>query len=81
MPSYFEANQRMLLFMTWLLPSAAGALSNVLQEVELPILDSRACGELLKKLNVPPVHNTVLCAGFPDGGKDACKVGIKWTEL
>ncbi|XP_072856002.2 ovochymase-1 [Pogona vitticeps] len=57
----------------WGKVSEADALSNVLQEVELPILDSGTCRELLKELNVATRCNNVLCAGFPDGGKDACK--------
>lgn len=56
------------------LPSAAGELSNVLQEVELPIIDRGTCSALLKQMNLPPVASSMLCAGFPDGGQDACKV-------
>ncbi|XP_008108629.2 ovochymase-1 isoform X1 [Anolis carolinensis] len=50
-----------------------GVLSDVLQEVELPIIDSKTCSELLKTLNLPPIRSNMLCAGFPDGGKDACQ--------
>uniref|UniRef100_A0A670YD49 Ovochymase 1 n=1 Tax=Pseudonaja textilis TaxID=8673 RepID=A0A670YD49_PSETE len=45
----------------------------VLSEVELPIIDSITCSELLKTLNLPPGQRSMLCAGFPDGGRDACK--------
>ncbi|KAM6436431.1 LOW QUALITY PROTEIN: ovochymase-1 [Liasis olivaceus] len=54
-----------------------GSLSNVLQEVELPILDSITCSELLKALNLSPVQRWMLCAGFPHGGRDACKPYFK----
>ncbi|XP_060550808.1 ovochymase-1 [Pantherophis guttatus] len=57
----------------WGKTSEAGSLSNVLQEVELPIIDSITCSELLKTLNLPPGQRSMLCAGFPDGGRDACK--------
>uniref|UniRef100_A0A8C3XQ86 Ovochymase-1 n=1 Tax=Chelydra serpentina TaxID=8475 RepID=A0A8C3XQ86_CHESE len=57
----------------WGRVSEAGELSNVLQEVELPIIDRGTCSDLLKQMNLPPVASSMLCAGFPDGGKDACK--------
>ncbi|XP_013932022.1 PREDICTED: ovochymase-1 [Thamnophis sirtalis] len=57
----------------WGKTSEDGPLSNVLQEVELPIIDSITCSEVLKTLNLPPGQSSMLCAGFPDGGRDACK--------
>nr|XP_009678327.1 PREDICTED: ovochymase-1 [Struthio camelus australis] len=52
----------------------AGELAPVLQEVELPIIDGETCGALLREMNLPPPsQGFMLCAGFPDGGKDACK--------
>ncbi|XP_026548840.1 ovochymase-1 [Notechis scutatus] len=57
----------------WGKTSEAGSLSSILQEVELPIIDSITCSELLKTLNLPPGQRSMLCAGFPDGGRDACK--------
>ncbi|XP_032076999.1 ovochymase-1 [Thamnophis elegans] len=57
----------------WGKTSEDGPLSNVLQEVELPIIDSITCSEVLKTLNLPPGQRSMLCAGFPDGGRDACK--------
>ncbi|KAM7127260.1 LOW QUALITY PROTEIN: ovochymase-1 [Ciconia maguari] len=49
---------------------AAGALAPVLQEVELPLIDSSV---LLRSVNQPLVGGSVLCTGFPDGGRAACK--------
>ncbi|XP_070612522.1 ovochymase-1 isoform X1 [Erythrolamprus reginae] len=57
----------------WGKTSEAGSLSNILQEVELPIIDSITCNKLLKTLKLPPGQKSMLCAGFPDGGRDACK--------
>ncbi|XP_062457605.1 ovochymase-1 [Rhea pennata] len=52
----------------------AGEPAPVLQEVELPLIDSETCGALLREMNLPPLQqSSMLCAGFPDGGKDACK--------
>ncbi|KAH0617053.1 hypothetical protein JD844_028657 [Phrynosoma platyrhinos] len=50
-----------------------GSVSDVLQEVELPIIDDKTCNELLETLNLPSIQNNMLCAGFPDGGRDACQ--------
>ncbi|XP_077197076.1 ovochymase-1 [Paroedura picta] len=57
----------------WGKVSEDGALSNILQEVALPILGSRFCSELLEALDLPPMGSSLLCAGFPDGRKDACQ--------
>uniref|UniRef100_A0A8D0B0R0 Ovochymase 2 n=1 Tax=Salvator merianae TaxID=96440 RepID=A0A8D0B0R0_SALMN len=50
-----------------------GVLPEVLHEVELPILDHRECSRVLSTLKKPVEGHTVMCAGFPDGGKDACQ--------
>uniref|UniRef100_A0A8B9QDF9 Ovochymase-2 n=1 Tax=Apteryx owenii TaxID=8824 RepID=A0A8B9QDF9_APTOW len=47
----------------------------VLQEVELPLINSETCSALLREMNLPPPQqSSMLCAGFPDGGKDTCKL-------
>ncbi|XP_024304737.1 ovochymase-1 isoform X7 [Homo sapiens] len=53
--------------------SKTSEYSNVLQEMELPIMDDRACNTVLKSMNLPPLGRTMLCAGFPDWGMDACQ--------
>ncbi|KAJ7344489.1 hypothetical protein JRQ81_000439 [Phrynocephalus forsythii] len=50
-----------------------GMLPEVLHEVELPILDHNECSRVLSTLKKPIRGDTVMCAGFPDGGKDACQ--------
>lgn len=55
-------------------PTGAGALAPVLQEVEVPLIESLTCSALLRAMDLPPVQGSMLCAGFPDGGRDACKV-------
>lgn len=52
-----------------------GILPGVLYEVELPILDQTECSRALSTLKKPVRGDTLMCAGFPDGGKDACQVG------
>uniref|UniRef100_G1N135 Ovochymase 2 n=1 Tax=Meleagris gallopavo TaxID=9103 RepID=G1N135_MELGA len=50
-----------------------GVLPQVLYEVNLPILNSMECSRALSTLKKPIQCDTGLCAGFPDGGKDACQ--------
>ncbi|XP_062382940.1 serine protease hepsin-like [Sardina pilchardus] len=66
-----------------------GSLSNVLQEVEVPVVGNEQCADLLQSL-LPPITEDMMCAGLPDGGKDSCQgdsggplvmaVGIKWVQ-
>ncbi|NXX41269.1 OVCH2 protein, partial [Tricholaema leucomelas] len=53
--------------------SENGILPQVLHEVNLPILNSKACSRALSTLKNPIQGDTIMCAGFPDGGKDACQ--------
>ncbi|KFP97505.1 Ovochymase-2, partial [Leptosomus discolor] len=50
-----------------------GLLPQVLYEVNLPILSSKECSRALSTLKKPIQGDTIMCAGFPDGGKDACQ--------
>uniref|UniRef100_H3AL84 Ovochymase 2 n=1 Tax=Latimeria chalumnae TaxID=7897 RepID=H3AL84_LATCH len=50
-----------------------GEQSAVLQEVELPIVESKMCTSLLSVIMNQIKGEALLCAGFPDGGKDACQ--------
>ncbi|NWW89502.1 OVCH2 protein, partial [Rhynochetos jubatus] len=50
-----------------------GVLPQVLYEVNLPILNSKECSRALSTLKRPIQGDTIMCAGFPDGGKDACQ--------
>ncbi|XP_069807122.1 ovochymase-1 [Dendropsophus ebraccatus] len=51
----------------------SGEMSPILQEVTLPILDDETCRLALASIGLPAFHKSMLCAGFPDGGKDACQ--------
>ncbi|NWI69691.1 OVCH2 protein, partial [Todus mexicanus] len=50
-----------------------GILPQVLYEVNLPILNRKECSRALSTLRKPIQGDTIMCAGFPDGGKDACQ--------
>ncbi|XP_015268234.1 PREDICTED: ovochymase-2, partial [Gekko japonicus] len=50
-----------------------GILPQILHEVELPILDQDECSRALSTLKKPVRGDTLMCAGFPNGGKDACQ--------
>ncbi|KAK9409989.1 ovochymase-2-like [Crotalus adamanteus] len=50
-----------------------GILPDILHEVRLPILDQTQCSGILSALRRPIRSYTIMCAGFPDGGKDACQ--------
>ncbi|CAM9970332.1 unnamed protein product [Bubo scandiacus] len=54
---------------------AAGVLAPILQEMELPLIDSQTCSTLLRGMNLLlrgmnllPVWRSMLCPGFPDSG-------------
>nr|XP_027323621.1 ovochymase-2 isoform X4 [Anas platyrhynchos] len=55
------------------LPDPDGVLPQVLYEVNLPILNRKECSRALSSLKKPIQGDTIMCAGFPDGGKDACQ--------
>ncbi|KAM8971861.1 ovochymase-1 [Pelodytes ibericus] len=57
----------------WGRVSEDGGLSTILQEVKLPVIDNVTCSSVLASMGLPTLHDTMLCAGFPDGGKDACQ--------
>ncbi|NXB48439.1 OVCH2 protein, partial [Leucopsar rothschildi] len=50
-----------------------GLIPQVLHEVKLPILNSRECPRALSTLKKPIQGDTIMCAGFPDGGRDTCQ--------
>ncbi|XP_073400351.1 ovochymase-1 isoform X3 [Dendrobates tinctorius] len=52
---------------------SGGEPANILQEVSLPILDDETCRSALVTMGLPALHESMLCAGFPDGSRDACQ--------
>ncbi|XP_078712377.1 ovochymase-2-like [Lampetra fluviatilis] len=50
-----------------------GQMPSILQEVSLPLLDPELCARVLAGMHLPAMDRTMLCAGFPNGGRDACQ--------
>lgn len=48
--------------------------SDVLMEVQLPIVSPSKCKEAYRAYNQISIDDSVLCAGPESGGKDACRV-------
>ncbi|CAN7939243.1 unnamed protein product, partial [Ixodes hexagonus] len=66
-PAGFQP-QGLALVSGWGYLSENGPTADVLQVVELPLVNLTRCKELNRFL----VEDTNLCAGFAEGGKDAC---------
>ncbi|XP_072030807.1 ovochymase-like [Amphiura filiformis] len=54
----------------WGAISEGGPTSDDLLEVEVPIVDKETCSEIY---DPEPITDNMLCAGFPEGGKDSCQ--------
>ncbi|KAG9475796.1 hypothetical protein GDO78_003941, partial [Eleutherodactylus coqui] len=50
-----------------------GKLPTNLQQVALPLIDKERCLRILNTVDSQLGFDTVVCAGFPEGGKDACQ--------
>ncbi|MDX2271943.1 MAG: serine protease [Cyanobacteriota bacterium] len=54
----------------WGAISETGDGSDILQEVEVPVVSNAVCNS--PESYAGAVKNDMICAGFPEGGKDAC---------
>jgi Trypsin len=45
----------------------------VINEVDVPVVGRKVCNSWLEENNVN-VTDTMICAGLPEGGRDACQV-------
>ncbi|XP_058842223.1 ovochymase-2-like [Acipenser ruthenus] len=50
-----------------------GDVSEILQEVDLPLISPQQCNKVLTTLKIASMDETMVCAGFPEGGRDACQ--------
>ncbi|RXM36239.1 Ovochymase-2 [Acipenser ruthenus] len=50
-----------------------GEVSEILQEVDLPLISAQQCDKVLTTLKLASMDETMTCAGFPEGGRDACQ--------
>ncbi|XP_068129819.1 ovochymase-1 [Hyperolius riggenbachi] len=53
--------------------SESGEMPIILQEVSLPIIEDNICNSALQNLSLEELHETMVCAGYPEGGKDTCQ--------
>uniref|UniRef100_H2YWA7 Peptidase S1 domain-containing protein n=1 Tax=Ciona savignyi TaxID=51511 RepID=H2YWA7_CIOSA len=53
--------------------SEGGALTTTLQEVGLPIVSQQACVGAYQTHSKPVNWNSMFCAGYSEGGRDACQ--------
>lgn len=51
-----------------------GPASNILLEVQLPVINNEQCKQAYSKFKTAEIDNRVLCAAYRQGGKDACQV-------
>ena len=49
--------------------SSGGSLANQLMQVEVPIVSQSSC----KRAYGSSIHNSMVCAGLREGGKDSCQ--------
>lgn len=63
----------------WGATKQGSGASHIIQEVYVPIMSNEEC----KKTGYGEkrITQNMMCAGYPDGGKDSCQVRIqKWSE-
>lgn len=51
-----------------------GETSNVLREIQVPVVTEQKCKEAFKSFRNVAIDNRVICAGYAKGGKDTCQV-------
>ncbi|KAK7072254.1 hypothetical protein SK128_014832 [Halocaridina rubra] len=54
----------------WGTTSEGGSSPDILRTVDLPVVDDTTCREIN---GVDEVADSMICAGFPEGGKDTCQ--------
>ncbi|XP_014678771.1 PREDICTED: vitellin-degrading protease-like [Priapulus caudatus] len=52
----------------------SGYISNILQAVQVPVITNALCR---KQYGSSSITDDMLCAGYPEGGKDACQDRLK----
>merc|ERR1712025_669954 len=54
----------------WGTTSEGGSLGRVLQKVDVPVVSDDDCRDAYGSSSV---YDSMICAGFPQGGKDSCQ--------
>lgn len=57
---------------------ASATYEPIVNEVQVPIIRRTQCDEWLDNLTV---SDGMICAGYEEGGKDACQVSSKWQSF
>lgn len=55
-------------------PVADGPSSSQLLQLQIPVVSQAQCKDAFKKFSTAHIDDHVLCAGYAQGGKDACQV-------
>ena len=59
-----------------------GPSPTVLHEVSLPILSNQECHKWFVEAGYSTsVPNTMMCAGFKEGGRDSCQVKVTFSQM
>lgn len=58
--------------------TGSAAYEPTINEVQVPVLNRELCNEWLVQLNVT---EGMICAGYKEGGKDACQVSLSIFNL
>ena len=59
--------------------TAAGVVSDVVQHVVVPVVDSGLCNRLYQQIADKvklDISDDMMCAGIEEGGRDACQVPL-----
>ncbi|PNF34236.1 hypothetical protein B7P43_G17518 [Cryptotermes secundus] len=55
-----------------------GPSSSHLQQLQIPVVSQAQCRDAFKKFSTAHIDDHVMCAGYAQGGKDACQVGLEF---
>lgn len=74
-----QDNAVQALLLLTLCPVADGPSSPRLLQLQIPVVSQAQCKDAFKKFSTAQIDDHVLCAGYAQGGKDACQVSdICW---
>lgn len=59
-------------------PVSDGPSSSHLQQLQIPVVSQAQCRDAFKKFSTAHIDDRVMCAGYAQGGKDACQVGLEF---
>ncbi|KXN72956.1 trypsin-like serine protease [Conidiobolus coronatus NRRL 28638] len=70
---YGYKNGHLTTIIGWGLDKYYGKISPVLQETDVPIYDIKKCKNNYKLYGIDIEENSMICAGYEEGGKDSCQ--------